>query len=286
MSAKGYFKILAFLSGLAVFSLATDVCLAKSSSKRNKPQRAAKKTYHVSAQSAIFSDAVHQRRLYAKKIHKKVQPASTTKVMTALLVMERLPLNKVVTVSPSVKDAQPSRLHLKPGEQYKVSDLLYAILLNSANDAAIVLAESVAGSEEKFVQLMNARARQLGASHTRFANSTGLPNKGVPQYTTAYDMSLIFRQALLHPFFKEAVGRKHKTIYSRAGRKITLKSHNKMLFTQWGKNVHGKTGYTRAAQACFVGYTTQGGRTFILAVFGCSRRWDDIKHLVKKYSFH
>ena len=211
----------------------------------------------------------------------KVQPASTTKVMTVLLVMERLDLNKVLIVSANASNVQPSKLHLVPGEQYKVKDLLYAVLLNSANDASIVLAEAVAGSEAEFVKLMNDRARRLGARETKFSNSNGLPTRGVSQYTTAYDMYLIFREALKYDFFREAITYKFKTIYSQRGRRIPLRSHNKMLFTDWGKNIYGKTGYTRAAQSCFVGCFLKQKDIFIITVFGCNKRWEDIKYILK-----
>jgi D-alanyl-D-alanine carboxypeptidase (penicillin-binding protein 5/6) len=231
----------------------------------------------------IFSDSTKARRLFGKNVHEKVLPASTTKVLTALLVLEKLSLDDVITVSSRAIHAQPSKIHVRPGERYKVRELLYAILLNSANDATIVLAEAVAGSEAKFVQMMNQRAKQLGAKHTKFANSNGLPTKRGYQYTTAYDMYLIFRQALKHDFFREAIKRRYKTIHSESGRKIGLKSHNKILFNNWNKKIYGKTGYTRAAQACFVGAIEHEGSTLIIGVFGCSDRWGDIKRVVTKY---
>lgn len=239
--------------------------------------------YTVSAKAAIFSNSTKVKRYYGKNVHTKVLPASTTKVMTALLVLERLPLNKVVTVSKRATYAQPSKIYVRPGEKFKVRDLLYAILLKSANDASIVLAEAVAGSEAKFVKLMNKRARELGARHTKFANSNGLPTKKVKQYTTPYDMYLIFREVVKHAFFKDAIKSKYRTIRSLEGRRIKLKSHNKILFNDWKKKLYGKTGYTRAAKACFVGYLMKGKSVCIIAVFGCRRRWDDIKHIVSKY---
>jgi D-alanyl-D-alanine carboxypeptidase (penicillin-binding protein 5/6) len=241
------------------------------------------KGYQVSCRSAIFSDSTRAKRLYGKRVTERVLPASTAKVMTALLVLERLPLDKNVTVSATSTYVQPSKLNLNPGEQYKVKDLLYAILLSSANDASIVLAEAVAGSEQNFVKLMNQRAKQLGAKHTKFANSHGLPTKKMAQYTSAYDMYMIFRQALNHGFFKEAIKFKYKTIYSAQGRKIALKSHNKILFMDWNRKIYGKTGYTRAAQSCFVGTLDKGKSTLIIGVFGCSRRWEDIKFIVSQY---
>lgn len=239
--------------------------------------------YNVSCKSVIFSDSTKVKRLYGKNVHNRVLPASTTKVMTALLVLEKLPLDKYITVSHKASLAQPSKINAKQGEQYKVRDLLYAILLKSANDASIVLAEAVAGSEWKFVEMMNQRAKKMGAKHTKFANSNGLPTRKTKQYTTAYDMYLIFRQALKHQFFRDTIKMKYKTIYSKAGRKIALKSHNKILFKDWKRKIYGKTGYTRAAQACFVGTIPKGNSTLIIAVFGCTKRWDDIKHVVSKY---
>ncbi|MCA9401046.1 MAG: D-alanyl-D-alanine carboxypeptidase [Candidatus Omnitrophica bacterium] len=237
---------------------------------------------NVHCQTVIFSDRTKVVRLFGKGVHNRVLPASTTKVMTALLVMEKLSLDQYITVSKTATYAQPSKIYVKAGERYKVRDLLYAILLKSANDASIVLAEAVAGSEKEFVKMMNQHAKAINANHTKFANSNGLPSKA-RQYTTAYDMYLIFRKALEYPFFREAVKLKYKTIYSSAGRKISLKSHNKILFKNWKRKIYGKTGYTHAAKACFVGTLQKGKSTLIIAVFGCTKRWETIKHVVSKY---
>jgi len=242
----------------------------------------AAKKHKVTCKSVIFSDSTRVKRLYGRNVHDRVLPASTAKVMTALVVLERLKLDDYVTVSKSATKTQPTMLYLKPGEKYKVRDLLYAILIKSANDASIVLAEATAGSHWKFVQLMNQKAKKVGAKHTKFANSNGLPSKA-RQYTTAYDMYLIFRKALKHRFFREAIKYKYKTITSKAGRQIKLKSHNKILFFDWKRKIYGKTGYTRAARACFVGTIKKGGNTLIIGVFGCPNRWADIKHIVSYY---
>ena len=238
--------------------------------------------YRDSCKSVIFSDSTKIRRLYGKRVHERVIPASTTKVMTALLVMERLDLDSYVTVSHNATLPQPSKIYVKAGEQYKVRDLLYAILLKSANDAAVVLAEAVSGSHWKFVQQMNQKAKEINAHHTRFANAHGLPSKE-KQYTTAYDMYLIFRQAMKYPFFREAIKVKYKDIRTRGGRVVQLKSHNKMLFFDWKRPVYGKTGYTHAAGACFVGTIQKGNSTLIMALFHCKNRWEDIKSIVSIY---
>ncbi len=265
--------LVAFSVVVAIHALSPAALAAKKKKSRSTS---------VSARSAILSDATKQKRLYGKNVHQRVKPASTTKVMTALLVLEHLNLDDSVTVSKAATYVQPSKINLVQGEVFSVEDLLYAILLNSANDASVVLAEAVAGSEAKFVALMNKRARELGAKNTNFVNSNGLPSKQ-SQYTSAYDMYLIFRQALNHDFFRQAVQLKTKTIASGDGRTVYLKSHNKMLFTKWGNRIFGKTGYTRAAQACFVGFIQKGKSVLIVAVFGCSRRWEDIRHIVRNY---
>ena len=243
----------------------------------------AKRGYGVSARAVIFSNSTRGQRYYGKNVDLKVPPASTTKVMTALMVLEKLPLDKIVTVSRRATYVQPSKIDVRPEERYRVADLLYALLMSSANDASIVLAEAVAGSEENFVRMMNDRARQLGAKHTRFVNSNGLPLKRARQYTTPYDMYLIFRAALKHEFFTKAIHYPYKTISSVDGRTIQLKSHNKLLFKNWQKKVYGKTGYTRAAKSCFVGYVMKGNDICIIAVYGCTRRWTDIKYIISRY---
>ncbi|MBF0122564.1 MAG: D-alanyl-D-alanine carboxypeptidase [Candidatus Omnitrophica bacterium] len=250
----------------------------------NAVQKKAKKIpfYRISAQSALLFDESGWRKYYSKRVDSKVLPASTTKIMTALIVLERKRLDDIVVVGPNAERVLPSKIDIKKGEKYRVRDLLYAIILNSANDASVALAESVSGSQEKFVALMNQRARQLGARHTVFVNSHGLPSKAA-QYSTAYDMFLIFRQALKREFFREAIKIKYMTIHSQKGRKIALKSHNSSLFKGWKEGVYGKTGYTLSAQACFVGHIIKGGKHLFIAVFGCTSRWDDVKYIIEKY---
>ena len=274
MNYKKYPRFIFFF--LMIVMIFPSPVFAKRKSKKNKG-------YRVSARSAIFSYSTKVKRLYGKKVHRRVLPASTTKVMTALIVLEKLPLNKYITVSKRATNVVPTKINLRPGEKYRVKDLLYAILIKSANDASVVLAEAVAGSETKFVALMNKRAKQLGAKHSRFANSHGLPSAKGTQYTTAYDMYLIFRKALKYSFFRKAIKLKYHVIRSNRGRKIKLKSHNKILFFNWKKKIYGKTGYTKSAKSCFVGTIQKGNSTLIIAVFGCSRRWTDIKHIVSRY---
>jgi len=158
------------------------------------------------------------------------------------------------------------------------------VLMKSANDASIVLAEAVSGSEYEFVKLMNQRARELGAVNTRFANSNGLPSPNVKQYTTAYDMTQILRKAIQNDFLRRVIKLRYYKITSKGGRVVLLRSHNKILMTNWKQKVYGKTGFTRAAKQCFVGYIMKGNEVCIIAVFGCSHRWKDIKYIIERYS--
>lgn len=267
------------------FAIVACLCLslllpAESSAAKRK----SKKRYVLTARSAILLDVSQGKRLFSKNADSNVWPASTTKVMTALLVLENLPMDKVVTVSKAATNVQPSKAGLIEGEHYRVSDLLYAALMQSANDASMVLAEAVAGSEDAFVKKMNQRARQLGAMHTNFENPHGLPTEE-RQYTSAYDMSLIFKAALKYPLFKNILTYKNKSIASQEGRTISLKSYNKLLWKHWKKNIFGKTGYTKKAKHCFVGYFEKDNRIIIVAVFGCTKqRWNDVRYIVTKYA--
>jgi len=131
--------------------------------------------------------------------------------------------------------------------------------------------------------MMNARAKQLGAMHSHFANPHGLPSQGT-QFTTASDMALIFTQALKNDFFRQAITYKYLVIYSKDGHRCFLKSHNTTLFLNWKHHVFGKTGWTIEAQACFVGYIPRGNDILIIAVYGCRKRWTDMKYIIEHYA--
>ena len=235
-----------------------------------------------SAKAALLWDVTANTTLFAKNPERSIYAASTTKVMTALLVLERLPLDQMVIVSSQAIQVPETKLDLRVGERYRVKDLLFAILLKSANDAANVLAEAAGGTQMGFVALMNARAKQLGAMHTRFSNANGLPSSSV-QYTTAKDMAIILQEALKNPVFSRIISYKFRIIYSKDGRRHFLKSHNRSLFMHWKEAVEGKTGFTQQAQSCFIGYVEKEGHLLIIAVFDSRRRWEDVKYIVKRY---
>ncbi|HRK62171.1 MAG TPA: peptidoglycan-binding protein [Candidatus Omnitrophota bacterium] len=233
----------------------------------------------VTAPSAILIDGISGKSIFSKSPHIKRPQASTTKIMTAMVVLDQLRLNDIVVVSKKVEPVQPSKIYLKGGERYYVRDLIYAILLKSANDAAEALAIQVAGSVPAFCAMMNKKAKALGAKNTQFKTPNGLPAKG--QYSTAYDLAIIMREAERYPFIVEALSLKEVTIKSLKGRSIALKSHNKMLWSE-KYDVIGKTGYTRSSSYCFVGRVNEKYKDVYLSLLGSSNRtnfWADVRKL-------
>jgi D-alanyl-D-alanine carboxypeptidase (penicillin-binding protein 5/6) len=205
----------------------------------------------VQARAAILMDAETGQVLYAKNAHKPLPPASITKVMTAILVLERCDLDAVVKASERAVNTKASSMHLRVGEQVKVRDLLYALMLRSANDAAVALAEHAAGSVEAFAQLMNEKAKSLGAKHTHFVNPHGLHD---PRHlSTAYDLALITRYAMENETFR-AIVKTPYYIVERSMNQDDLWMVNKAKFLQEYPDAEGvKTGYTNPAGYCFAG---------------------------------
>ena len=231
----------------------------------------------ISAGSALLFDVATQKVIYAKSPHSRRPPASTTKIMTALVVSEKLSPNQVIRIPGWVKSIEPSKAYLGAGERYTVHDLLHATLISSANDAAEVLGVAVAGSRTGFAQLMNEKARSIGCRDTHFTNASGLPISS--QYSTVYDLALIMREAKKNPLIVDSLSRKYQTIQSLSGRKISLKNHNRLLWKSH-QSVIGKTGYTRKGQHCFVGRISWGGREVLISMLGSHRLWKDLKVLL------
>jgi len=232
----------------------------------------------VTARAAIIVDAGTGEVLWERNADWQLPPASTTKVMTAILAMESHRLDDWVTVSPDASEVAPSKIGLRAGDRMALGDLLYAVLLNSANDAATVVAESLAGSENEFAIKMNAKARALGARNTHFVNPHGLTAEG--HVSTARDLTTIFRYGLKIPMMREILEtpRIKVPIQSRRVNAVSLHSHNRLL-TGYVHRVIGKTGYTRPAGRCFVGAASEGGREIVIALLGSSDLWGDARRL-------
>lgn len=221
--------------------------------------------------------------LFAKKAHWRLPPASLTKMMTALVVIEHTPLDEMVTASKHAVKTPARSMHLREGEEVSVRDLLYALLLRSANDAAVALAEHVDGSVEQFCQRMNQKAKQLGAKSTHFTNPHGLhePN----HYSTAYDMALIARAFMENETLRSIVCQQYY-IVRRSINQEDLWMVNKAKFLQMYPYAEGiKTGYTRPAGFCFAGSALKDGRRLITVVLNSPQREQDTTALME-YGFN
>lgn len=233
----------------------------------------------LTARAAIVIDNRSGEVLWAHNPDLPLPPASTTKVVTALLAIQSERLHEAFRVSPQAAAAPPSKIGLKPGMALRLRDLVYAVLLNSANDASIVIAEGLAGSVPTFAQQMNLLARRLGARNTHFVNPNGLPADD--HVSTARDLATIFRYALRYPEFEEVVSTRTGEIRPVGGsmRRIALRNHNRLL-GEYPLRVVGKTGWTRAAKRCFVGAASAGNQSVSFAVLGSTDLWGDIKLLL------
>lgn len=239
------------------------------------------KDISVSAESAILMSPFTKRIIYSKNPHQRLLPASTTKIMTALVVLRKSDPKKKVTVSKLASSMEPSKVYLKEGEVYLAEDLLKALLLNSGNDASVALAESVGGSEERFVEMMNEMAKAIGAKNTNFKNSNGLPADG--QYSTAYDLALIVREAMRNKTFVDIIKMRRLEIEElTTGRRIKLKNHNKSLWKETPYLILGKTGYTKKAKHCFAGYIQYSMfRRPIVVMLKSKTMWPDLAKLAE-----
>ncbi len=240
-----------------------------------------KRDIPVTASSVVLMDPWTKRILYSKDPHKRYSPASTTKIMTALLVLKKSHPRKKVVVSRFSSSIEPSKIYIKEGEVYFTEDLLKALLISSGNDASVTLAESVAGSEERFVEQMNRMARRIGAKNTNFKNSNGLPEND--QYSTAYDLALIVRQAMKNKTLVDIMKTKDTEIEElTSGRRIKLRNHNKALWKDTSYLLLGKTGYTKKARHCFAGYIQYNRwRKVIVVILKSRRLWSDLELLAE-----
>lgn len=232
---------------------------------------------NLTAAAAVLMDYTTGEILFQKNANQRRAPASTTKIMTAILAIERGTPTKIITASARASKADGSSIWLAPGERHTLKDLLYGILLSSGNDASIAVAEDLAGSESKFAALMNAKAREIGAENTHFVNCNGLPEK--EHYSTAYDLALIARYALRYPLFEEIV-RTRKKIIAWPGHKWDriMYNHNKLLWRY--KHADGiKTGYTLQAGKCLVSSATKDGHRLIAVVLKSRDTYGDSERL-------
>lgn len=226
----------------------------------------------TSAASAVLIEAESGHILYEKDAHTPRPMASTTKIMTALVVIEAGGLDEIAKVSPSAAATEGSSIYLKPGERISVRDLLYGLMLESGNDAAAALAEHVGGSIEGFAALMNRRAALMGLKSTHFCNPSGLPDPD--HYTTAYELALIGRQGLRNPVFAEIVSTKSYKSPMESGGVRYFTNGNKLL-RLYPYATGMKTGFTKQAGRCLISSAERDGITLIAVTLNDGNDWND-----------
>ncbi len=232
----------------------------------------------ISAQYACVLDAQTGKILYEKNSNVTHSMASTTKIMTALLALEQSSFDDVVTVSPNAAGTEGSSIYLAAGEKIKMETLLYGLMLESGNDAAIAIAEHIGGSVPQFATMMTERAHALGAKNTAFKNPNGLDEEG--HYTTAYDLALLTKAALDNPEFKAIASTKRKSFPATDGYKArSFSNHNKLLSLYPGC-IGVKTGFTKKTGRCLVSAATRENVTAICVTLNAPNDWDDHTRLL------
>lgn len=232
----------------------------------------------ITAKYAVIYDLASKQFIYEKNAERKVPPASTVKLLTAMVVLDKWKTDKKITVPKSSNKIPPYKLYLVPNEKYSVLDLLNAMLLRSANDAAHTLAVRSYGSEKKFAKAMNHKAKKLGAFNSNFINPHGLPND--KQIVTAKDMALIVEHVKNYPVIENILKSKIKFFPGPLNKQTKLINRNKLLQQDFNPMVIGKTGFTNKAGRCFAGYTKNNKMPFVVIVLNANYRWEDVKKLL------
>lgn len=237
----------------------------------------------MSAESYAVMDARTGEILYSENERVSLPIASTTKMMTALVVVENVSnLDNVVTVDAESCGIEGSSVNLYKGERISVRDLLYALMLESANDAAVCLARNVSGSVDAFATLMNERAKSIGMSGTHFANPHGLEDK--EHYSTSLDMALLWQEAMKNDVIREIVATKtYKIPLGNDGSYRFLSNHNKLL-KSYEPCIGGKTGFTKSAGRCLVTVCEKNGIELITVTLNDPDDWNDHKNITE-YAF-
>ncbi len=252
-------KAIAFLLMLCLLALLT-ICAGA--------ETMAKKT---SARAGALYEPSSGRFLYEKNANEQLPMASTTKIMTALIALEECDLSEDITVPKEATGIEGSSLYLKEGDRVNTLDLIYALLLGSANDAAALLALKISGDIQSFARLMNERARELGLTDTSFANPHGLDSEG--HYTTARDLAILSSVALDNPSFYKICST-YKHTMAVGDRIRTIVNHNKLLNKYEGA-IGVKTGYTKRCGRCLVGAAERNGIRLISVTLDAPDDWND-----------
>ena len=243
---------------------------------------AATKEIGISAGQAILIDGNTGKVLYEKAADEKAYPASTTKIMTALITLETLekydsPLNQKVKIPALAEGVEGSSIYLKSGEEISIEDLLYGLMLVSGNDSAVALAEIIGGSQEKFVEMMNDKASKLHCDNTHFGNPNGLFDEN--HYTTVRDMAIIAREAMGNETFRKIVSEKDWKAERPESTYLTFHNKNKTVNEYEGGN-GVKIGYTKSSGRTLVASATRGEKTMIAVVMSAPDWFNDAYRLM------
>jgi len=233
----------------------------------------------IKAVGALLVDGKTGEVLYARNPDKRLLPASTTKLMTALIVYEKLGgMSGNVTITEDDTKVEPSSVPLIPGETVSVDKLFHALLIESANDSARALGRHVAGSTEAFIDMMNQRALTLGCFNTHFNNPNGLPAPAGTHYTTCADLMRIFRAVIAHRELREICSTKEYVLKTQA-RTQTLRNHNRLLGYYPGMGP-AKTGWTVASRHTYACAVKLNGRELLLTILNSPDKWYDAQVLL------
>lgn len=231
----------------------------------------------VTAQSYLLVEKDSLEIIEGKDFERRLSPASTTKVVTALIALERLSGEEFITPGRKVLSIPPSKMGLKPGKRYRAMDLIKGMLVKSANDAAYAIASHIAGSEEGFARMMNETIHRIGARNTNFVNASGLHDPD--QYTTCYDLALIFRYALESEKFKQILSTRYFE-FKDGLKHVRFQNHDRFLFC-FEPAIGGKTGFTRASRHSYVGAFEKNGKIYILSILGSEDLWGDAVQILR-----
>ena len=232
----------------------------------------------VPANSVLLKELRSGRVLYEHESERRLSPASLTKIMSALVILEYGRLDEHATISKNAARAPKTHLRLRTGEVFRLDDLLKAMLIVSANDACLAAVEHVGGTEEQFVEMMNAKASHLGLLDTHFSNGCGFD--GPEHYSTAEDLAKLSEVAMQNPVFRELVREERDLIMPVSGhRPYLLHNTNRLLGRIPG--VEGvKTGFTSKAGRCLIAKVSQNGSDLLLVILNSNRRWIMAKSLI------
>jgi D-alanyl-D-alanine carboxypeptidase (penicillin-binding protein 5/6) len=246
-----------------------------------KAEKTGELPVNTARSSYIAMERDLKRVLYGANIDVKLPMASTTKIMTAILAIEKNDVKKKIKIPKSAVGIEGSSIYLKENEEMTVEDLLYGLMLTSGNDSAAAIAVITAGSVEKFAEMMNARARELGAVNTNFKNPHGLHH--AEHYTTAYDLALIAAHALKNPIFQTVVSSEKYVIPDTGGGAGARYLYNKNKMLKMYDGADGvKTGFTKNSGRCLVSSATRGDMRVVAVVLNHSDMWNDSMALLNR----